>query len=163
MAKDLHRTLHDLPEGTRVKIIAILHGRLADFVDLQSQLRQAHWSVRGPQFIAYHELFGELYEGLGEPIDDLAERIGQLGGKVRGTLRASAARTTLAEYPLEAVDGAAHLQATAKAIAHVAKAVRADIDATSQLGDAITADLLTELGGMLDKNLWLVEAHRQGR
>jgi starvation-inducible DNA-binding protein len=163
MAKSLHRTLHDLPEATRIKIIAIVHARLADVVDLQSQLRQAHWAVRGPQFIAYHELFGELYESLGEPIDDLAERIGQLGGKVRATLRASAAMTTLPEYPLDAVDGAAHLQATARAIAHVAKAVRADVDTTAKLGDALTADLLTELGRDLDKKLWLVEAHRQGR
>jgi starvation-inducible DNA-binding protein len=54
--------------------------RLADCIDLQTQTKQAHWNVKGSLFIALHELFGKINEQVEDYVDDVAERIVQLGG-----------------------------------------------------------------------------------
>lgn len=157
----LHSTKIDIAKGKREKTVAILNQRLADAADLRSQSKQAHWNVKGMNFIALHELFDRVATDLEPHIDDIAERITTLGGTALGTVRVAAQNSTLAEYPLEITDGAAHVDALSTALADFGKKVRADIDATDELGDANTADLLTGISRSVDKLLWFVEAHLQ--
>ena len=157
----LHSTKIDLAKGKREKIIAILNQRLADAADLKSQAKQAHWNVKGMNFIALHELFDKVATGLDTHVDDIAERITTLGGTALGTVRTAAQNSSLAEYPLEITDGAAHVDALSTALADFGKKVRADIDTTDELGDADTADLFTGVSRAIDKQLWFVEAHLQ--
>ena len=155
----MHPTLNDLPEKTRKKVIALLNARLADATDLAGQSKQAHWSVRGPVFIALHELVDKVYEEAEEFKDLIAERIAQLGGVAEGTVRLAAKNSSLAEYPTKLVDGAAHCKQLAKALAAFAKGTRRAIDESQEAGDAATADLFTEVTRDADKMLWFVEAH----
>jgi starvation-inducible DNA-binding protein len=104
-----HPTKNDLPENGRVKVASLLNARLADAIDLQLQAKQAHWNVKGPQFIALHELFDQVHGAALEASDLLAERAVQLGGTAIGTVQAVAERTTLKAYPTDASDGAAHV------------------------------------------------------
>ena len=157
----MHNTKIDIPKGKREKIAAILNQRLADAADLKSQAKQAHWNVKGMNFIALHELFDRISTELDTHIDDIAERITTLGGTALGTVRLAAANSTLAEYPHEITDGAAHVDALSNALADFGKKVRADIDTTDDLGDADTADLFTGISRAIDKQLWFVEAHLQ--
>lgn len=157
----MHKTKIDIPKEKREKLAEILNQRLAEAFDLRSQAKQAHWNVKGMNFIALHELFDQIAASLEPHIDDIAERITTLGGTALGTVRVAAERSTLPEYPLEITDGADHVDALSTALADLGKKVRADIDATDELGDKDTADLLTEVSRTLDKMLWLVEAHRQ--
>ncbi len=157
----LHNTKIDLPKGKREKVIAILNQRLADAADLKSQAKQAHWNVKGMNFIALHELFDQVATELDTHVDDLAERITTLGGTAMGTVRVAAQNSSLAEYPLEITDGAAHVDALSTALADFGKKIRADIDKTDELGDADTADLFTGISRAIDKQLWFVEAHIQ--
>jgi starvation-inducible DNA-binding protein len=157
----LHRTKIDIAKAKREKIVAILNARLADAADLKSQAKQAHWNVKGMNFIALHELFDQVSTEVETHIDDIAERITTLGGTALGTVRMAAAASTLAEYPAEITDGAAHVDALSSALAEFGKKVRADIDATDELGDADTADLFTGVSRSIDKLLWFVEAHAQ--
>lgn len=154
----MFKTKNDLSEATRVKVIELLNARLADAKDLQTQLKQAHWNVKGPNFMALHELFDEINGEVEEYVDEIAERAVQLGGVVYGTARQVAQRSSLPEYP-NVVDGRAHVEAVATVMAAFGKLTRAGIDQTSQLGDAVTADLLTEVTSGIDKRLWMVEAH----
>ena len=101
----LYRTKNDLPEATRVEVIPLLNQRLADCIDLQTQCKQAHWNVKGPQFIALHKLFDEINEEVEDYVDLLAERIVQLGGIAEGTIGAVAKRTSLIDYPLTLTTG----------------------------------------------------------
>lgn len=158
---ELHNTKIDIKKGTREKIIGILNQRLADASDLKSQAKQAHWNVKGMNFIALHELFDQVYTELDPHVDDLAERITTLGGVALGTVRVAAQNSTLSEYPLEISDGAAHVDALSNALADFGKKVRADIDTTDELGDKDTADLFTGISRSVDKLLWFVEAHLQ--
>jgi starvation-inducible DNA-binding protein len=158
---ELHNTKIDITKGKREKIVSILNERLADAIDLKSQAKQAHWNVKGMNFIALHELFDQVSTEVEVHIDDIAERITTLGGTAMGTVRVAAQTSTLTEYPLEITDGAAHVDALSTALADFGKKVRADIDETDELGDADTADLFTGISRAIDKLLWFVEAHQQ--
>lgn len=156
----MNKTKIDLPIDSREKLVAVLNARLADAIDLKSQAKQAHWNVKGMNFIALHELFDRISTDVETHIDDIAERVTTLGGTALGTVRTAAANSSLSEYPLEITDGAAHVDALSNALAQFGKAVRADIDTAADLGDADSADLLTGISRSIDKFLWFVEAHQ---
>jgi starvation-inducible DNA-binding protein len=157
----MFKTKNDIPEGTRVKVVELLNARLADCIDLQTQIKQAHWNVKGPNFIALHELFDKINEEVEDYVDDIAERAVQLGGVAEGTARMVAKRSSLAEYPASAVDGRSHVEALSSALAGFGKAARKGIDQANELNDLDTADLFTEVSRGIDKWLWFVEAHLQ--
>jgi starvation-inducible DNA-binding protein len=138
-----------------------MNQRLADAVDLQSQIKQAHWNVKGPNFIGLHKLFDEVYGAVESYVDLIAERIVQLGGVAEGTVRVAASRTRLPEYPLDIADGAAHVEAVARALSTFGQTARATIDEADEFDDKDTADIFTEISRGIDKWLWFVEAHSQ--
>ncbi len=158
----MHPTKNDLSKSTRAKVINLLNARLADALDLQMQAKQAHWNVKGPSFIALHELFDKVAESVEEAIDQLAERAVQLGGTAEGTLQAVTKRTSLKPYPLALVDGLAHVDALSNAMAIYGKKLRAAAGDADKLKDDGTADLLIALSQDADKYLWFVEAHLEG-
>ncbi len=158
---NLHKTKIDLPEENREKIVAILNARLADAADLKSQAKQAHWNVKGMNFIALHELFDQVATEIEAHTDTIAERITTLGGIALGTVRLAAEKSTLKEYPHEISEGASHVEALSDALAQFGKSVREGIDETDKLEDKDTADVLTEVSRSVDKLLWFVEAHLQ--
>lgn len=157
----MHKTKIDLPKAKREKLIAVLNQRLADASDLKSQAKQAHWNVKGMNFIALHELFDQVAAAVERHIDEIAERITTLGGTAMGTIRVAAQNSSLSEYPLEITDSTAHVDALSTALADFGKKVREDIDKADELGDADTADLFTNISKEIDKFLWFVEAHIQ--
>lgn len=157
------KTAIDIPPAAREGLIALLNARLADAIDLFNQSKHAHWNVKGPAFIALHELFDQIAERVEESCDLLAERAVTLGGVAHGTTRQAAAASTLQEYDLDAVDGLDHVRTLADRIARSAAAVRSAIDEADEKGDPTTADLFTEISRALDKDLWLLEAHIHGR
>lgn len=154
-------TKNDMPEGKREKLVALLDARVADVIDLQTQMKQAHWNVKGPHFIGLHELFDQINEEVEDYVDLIAERAIQLGGAVHGTARQVAGRTQLPEYPDGIADGRRHVEAVSTALAAFGKAARAAIAAADELDDADTADIFTEVSRGIDKWLWFVEAHLQ--
>ncbi len=159
----MYKTKIDLPEKTRRNVIVILNERLSDAIDLQSQVKQAHWNVKGPNFIALHELFDKISDAALEHIDDIAERITSLGGTAEGTVAVAAKRSKLKNYPLSITAGKDHLFYLSTQLSVFGKAVRSGIDETGELGDADTADLFTESSRGSDKNLWGREAHLQDK
>jgi starvation-inducible DNA-binding protein len=161
MAPKTFRTSHDLPAKVRAQVIPLLNQQLADTTDLFTQVKTAHWNVKGPHFIALHELFDKLAAELLEHGDTVAERVTALGGLAVGTLRQAAGASRLADLPGGTVDGRAVVQALVERYAALAATTRAAIDATTALGDAGTADLFTGLSRGLDKSLWFLEAHVQ--
>ena len=160
-APTMYETENDIPKSTRAELNALINQRLADVIDLQLQLKQAHWNVKGPHFIGLHELFDKIAEDVETYVDEIAERAVQLGGIAQGTVRVAAARSRLEEYPLTIADGAAHVEAVAKALSTFGREARISIDEANALDDADTADLFTEVSRGIDKWLWFVEAHSQ--
>ena len=159
----MSKTKNDLATKTREAVVKVLNERLADSIDLMMQSKQAHWNVKGANFLALHELFDKVVESSEEWIDDIAERAVALGGVAYGTVRVAAKKSNLSEYPLNIGAGADHVEALSNALATYGKAIRAAIDTTDKLGDAGTADLFTGISRDVDKYLWFVEAHAQSK
>jgi starvation-inducible DNA-binding protein len=157
----MYETENDIAKSTRAELNKLMNQRLADAVDLQTQIKQAHWNVKGPHFIGLHELFDKIDEAVESYVDLIAERIVQLGGIAEGTARVAASRSRLEEYPLDIADGSAHVEAVARALSTFGHAARSTIDEADELGDADTADMFTEVSRGIDKWLWFVEAHSQ--
>ncbi len=156
-------TKNDLSSKIREQVVAILNDRLADCIDLHTQVKHAHWNVKGEEFIALHKLFDEVNSAVEDYVDEIAERAVQLGGVAHGTARSVASRSKLDEYPASAVDCREHVQALSSALAQFGKLARAAIAQTDELGDLVTADLFTEVTRGIDKWLWFVEAHAQSK
>ncbi|HVJ87230.1 MAG TPA: DNA starvation/stationary phase protection protein Dps [Caulifigura sp.] len=158
----LHKTRIDIPAAKREKLVKLLNERLADLIDLKLQCKQAHWNVKGPNFIALHELFDKQAEVVAGHVDEVAERITTLGGTADGGVATVAKRTSLSAYPQNLMSGMKHVDALATAFATVGKVVRKAIDEADELEDADTADLFTGVSRDLDQQLWFLEAHLQG-
>lgn len=157
----MYETENDIPQSRRMELNMLMNQRLADAVDLQLQIKQAHWNVKGPHFIGLHELFDKIHEDVEDYVDLIAERIAQLGGIAEGTVRVAAKRSRLEEYPLDIADGAEHVEAVARALSTFGHDVRNTISEADELDDADTSDMFTEISRGIDKWLWMVEAHSQ--
>jgi starvation-inducible DNA-binding protein len=156
-----HTTRNDLKSNTRNASIALLNARLAEAIDLTLITKQAHWNVKGPQFIAVHEMLDGFRTELDGHVDTIAERAVQLGGTALGTSQVVAAESKLAAYPTDIFAIKDHLAALIDRYADASKNARAAIDEASDAGDADTADIFTAYSRALDKSLWFLEAHTQ--
>ena len=156
-----HKTSIDIASDVREGMIGLLNAQLSDSMDLFSHLKQAHWNVKGMQFIALHELFDSLAEELDGFIDTIAERAVALGGTAMGSVRQAAGASRLPEYPVDITRGEDHVGALVKRYAMLAASTREAITSAIEAGDDGTADLFTEVVRGLDKSLWFLEAHIQ--
>jgi starvation-inducible DNA-binding protein len=155
----MHPTHNTLAEQVRAQSIELLNKHLAAAIDLHAQAKQAHWNVRGPGFIAIHELFDKVSETAEDFSDMLAERAGGLGGTAHGTIQVAAERSFLVPYDLGIADENSHVFAVAAALAAFGQSARDAIGLATKFGDVDTADLFTEISRGIDKQLWFVEAH----
>ncbi len=154
-------THNDLPSHTRETMIPLLNQQLADALDLCSQVKQAHWNVKGMQFIQLHLLFDTLADSLAEFGDLIAERVAALGGTAMGTARMTAASSLLPEFPAEIVADRQVIELLAQRYGAYASSSRAAIDTAAEHEDPNSADLFTAIARTIDKQLWMIEAHIQ--
>jgi starvation-inducible DNA-binding protein len=152
----------DLDHAIASTMASLMQQLLVDAVALRLGIKQAHWTLRGPGFIAIHHLLDEIAGRVEEHVDELAERIVAIGHQPDGTVAGVAAGSRLAPYPAGITGQPAHLAAVADRLAAFGAAVRAAIDTAAGAGDQGTADLLTGLSRACDKDLWLIEAHEGG-
>jgi starvation-inducible DNA-binding protein len=155
------KTSIDIPAESRTKINAILNQNLANSFDLMSQVKQAHWNVKGKDFWQLHKLFDELAAEVAEWVDEIAERVTALGGYATGTVRMAAESTELPEFPTNITEGMEYVGAVSERLAQFTNIAREAIDQTEKLGDVNTSDLLTEISRCADKYLYFLEAHLQ--
>ena len=152
----------DIPEADRTKLIDLLNTGLANSLDLYSQVKQAHWNVRGMFFYSRHEMFDEIAEHLEAHADDIAERAGILGGYANGTIRMASTNSELPEYNLDAVGAKQHLAALRERYGTHANWLRNAIKEVQQIEDVGTEDLLTEVLRDVELDMWFVESHLEG-
>src|SRR5258707_13150000 len=157
----MYKSSVGVPDENRQAIVALLNARLADSVDLRSQVKWAHWNVKGMHFIQLHELFDSVAAHLEDQTDTIAERLVALGGVANGKSREAAAKSGLKEADLTAADGASQLKWLGPNVAHHPDALRTAVQETREPGDDNTVDVFTTITRELDKDLWFLEAHLQ--
>ena len=155
------KTSNNLKSNAKSISIAVLNARLADSIDLALLTKQAHWNIKGPQFIALHEMIDGFRTEIDGHVDTMAERVVQLGGIAMGTTQVVAKESQLAAYPTDISSAQDHLRELIARYSQVANSVRASIEETDEAGDKNTADILTGYSRALDKALWFLEAHTQ--
>lgn len=157
--KTPNKTKNDLSEEVRSKVIPLLQSRLSSAIDIQLQAKQAHWNVKGADFIALHELFDAVVIEATTWVDETAERLVALGGIADGRAQTIVSSTVVPSYPLDAHSGNDHVEALSTALAAFGESVRSAIDEAEEAEDAGTQDLFTGISRAVDKQLWFVESH----
>lgn len=160
-AMKTHKTRNDLPSNAKTAVIGLLNEALASVIDLALATKQAHWNLKGPQFIGVHEMLDGFRTQLDEHGDTIAERAVQLGGTALGSVQAVSEATSLKAYPLDIYPVRDHLAALIERYGDVANLIRKSIDEADEAGDAGSADIFTAASRDLDKALWFLEAHVQ--
>jgi starvation-inducible DNA-binding protein len=154
-------TKNNLNSNAKSVAISLLNARVADCIDLALLTKQAHWNLKGRQFIGVHEMLDGFRTQIDDYVDTMAERVTQLGGTALGTTQTTAAGTGLAPYPTDIHAIMDHIHALIERYGTAANNVRSSIDQADEAGDADTADIFTEVSRGLDKALWFLEAHVQ--
>ena len=153
-----YRSPSALPEDARTRIADTLNERLADGLDLWSQVKVAHWNVKGPHFAALHPLFETFAVDLAARNDEIAERAVTLGGLARGTTRHVAGRSRIAEYPQETTRDLEHLALLADRFETYLSGLRTSRAIAEEGRDVDTVDLLTETISQFEKHAWFLRA-----
>lgn len=147
-----------LPENSRSKIAEALNRCLADGLDLHSQIKTAHWNIKGPYFAALHPLFETFAVSLAEHNDTLAERLVTLGAHAYGSVRSVAKSSRLSEYPQEVTRDLDLVRFLAERIESYIDGVRECRSVTDKLGDIDTVDLCTQVITEFEKHAWFLRA-----
>lgn len=152
----MYRSPSQLAENARGAIAETLNARLADGLDLHSQIKVAHWNIKGPNFAALHPLFETFAVALAQFNDEIAERLVTLGGKALGTARHVAKASSLPEYPTDAVRDMDHVKNLANRIESYLKGCHESRKVADGKGDADTVDLLTRVVVEFEKHAWFL-------
>jgi starvation-inducible DNA-binding protein len=147
-----------LPEADRAALVAALNARLADGLDLHSQIKVAHWNIKGPHFATLHPLFETFAIALAAFNDRIAERAITLGGLAHGTARHVARASTLADYPEGTTRDLVHVELLAARIEQYLAGVRAARKEAVERGDDDTEGLLTEVVTAFEMHAWFLRA-----
>ena len=154
----MYRSPSHLPEDARVEIANQLNSRLSDGLDLHSQIKVAHWNIKGPQFAALHPLFETFAVSLAAFNDSIAERAVTLGARAYGTARHVAKASSLPEYPQETSRDLEHVRLLAERFDKYLDSARQSRSVAEKLGDTDTVDLLTGIVTEFEKNAWFLRA-----
>jgi starvation-inducible DNA-binding protein len=151
-----------LSEAARKSIGESLNATLAEGLDLHSQIKVAHWNVKGMHFASLHPLFETFAVALAAFNDQVAERAVTLGSKAYGTARHVARVSSLPEYPQETTRDLDHVKLLVERIESYLVNVRKGRDVAEQQRDQDTVDLLTGIIVEFEKNAWFLRASLEG-
>ncbi len=133
---------------------------LSDEMTLYVKTRKFHWNVAGPSFMELHKLFEEQYTQLELIIDEVAERIGKLGGKTIGTMNEFSKLTRIKENPNKYPVQKSMLSELLADHEILIAELRKDIDKSDEaIHDAGTADLLTGILQQHETIAWVLRRY----
>lgn len=158
----MYRSPSHLPKEDRASLCETLNARLADGLDLHSQIKVAHWNIKGPQFAALHPLFETFAVGLAAFNDLIAERAVTLGGRAYGTARHVAGASKLPEYPQDTTRDMEHVRLLAERFDTYLKGLRESREVAEKMGDTDSVDLMTQVITDFEKHAWFLSATLDG-
>lgn len=141
------------------EMIETLNHHLALAADLRSQVKQAHWNVVGPNFIALHKLFDEQAAILALQVDEYAERVRALQGVARGTVRMAAAESPLDDLDAQEIPGDDMVRLLLDRFETYSDSLKEAIDAADEAEDMATQDIYIEAQRAVDLHAYFLRSH----
>ena len=131
---------------------------LSDLQVLNVKVHNYHWNIVGSSFFSLHKAFEGLYDGLQDEIDDVAERILQIGGKPLTSLTDYAKTSGIQEAPSKDYTASEALGALKADYTYLVKTLSKAVQSAQESGDEGTVDFF--VGALKDKQktLWMLEA-----
>ena len=146
-------------ENDRQEVIGLLTSLLADEYVLYTKTRNYHWNVVSPHFNDYHKFFEGQYGEIAVFIDDVAERIRQLGGKAIATLDELKSHSRLPEHPGQYPQDREMFANLIDDHESIIRNLRKDLEKCDQTyHDMGTSDFLTGLMENHEKMLWMLRS-----
>lgn len=146
-----------LSEEVRRRASMHLQAVLVDILDLDLQTKQAHWNLRGPNFVGVHKLLDEFHAAYQEAIDEVAERMLALGFAADGSAATIERSTSLPAFPSGFVTDSEAVSVLADRLGTTIAKTRERQEAIGAV-DPVSEDMLIELLQNLEKNLWMLES-----
>lgn len=139
---------------------ALLSVVLSNEMTLYIKTRKSHWNITGESFMELHKLFENQYKQLEESIDEIAERIGKLGGKTIGTMLEYTKLATIKEAPGKYSSSKDMIKQLLKDHETIIILLRKDIeDCSEKYKDAGTADFITGLMEQHETTAWILRRY----
>lgn len=153
-----------IDDKNRDSVCQILSALLADEYVLSAKTRKYHWNVNGPRFHPLHEFLRMQYEQLDGIVDEVAERIPQLGGKTIATLEEFKKLARIKEDPGQYPEADRILSNLLEDHETIIRNLRKNADACDEEYDDMgTNDFLIGLMQQHEKTAWMIRAHLDGK
>jgi len=123
--------------------------------------KQAHWNVRGANFIAIHELLDTIVAHAQDGADLAAERIVALGLPIDARVSTVAAKTAPTNVPAGFAQWEDVIRGVIADIDAVSADVQAAVDGLDEV-DLSSQDVVINIKQALDKDRWFLFAHLAG-
>ncbi len=120
--------------------------------------KQAHWNVRGANFIAIHELLDTIVDHAAAGADSAAERIVALGLPIDARVSTVAEKTTATNVPAGFTPWEDILRDVIADMDVVIADVQAAIDGLDEI-DLTSQDVAIAIKESLEKDRWFLFAH----
>lgn len=137
----------------------VLQPTLTDLIAFGLTVKQLHWNVIGPHFRPLHLHLDEIHEDVEDAVDTVAERMSATGHSPTGTAKAVAANSEVADPPLGFLRDDEVLLLAGQRTHELADLIRSRM-ASIEEADTVTADILHEIVGKLEKHHWMLKAQR---
>lgn len=140
------------------KVTALLKSFLADTYALYLKTQNYHWNVEGTDFFSYHKFFEEQYEELAAAVDEIAERIRQLGEKTPASFKDFLDLMSISEAleNITALDMIRDLVKSHEKLAHNADKLIEQCDKEKDEG---TMDMIIQRLKAHQKAIWMLKSH----
>jgi starvation-inducible DNA-binding protein len=138
-------------------VAAVLQFNLTEYILLSLQVKQAHWNLVGPRFLAIHEFMDQVYGSLQTAIDSSAERMRALQVVPNGNLDQLTAVKGLDPMPtgeIRDLDAAGYILTR---IVHLIDVQRERLEKVED-ADVVTADMIHSHLEQLEMHAWMLRA-----
>ncbi|MCI5774046.1 MAG: DNA starvation/stationary phase protection protein [Erysipelotrichaceae bacterium] len=135
----------------------LLNNYLADLVVEYHKLQNFHWYVKGKNFFTIHAKLEELYDGINEAIDEVAENILINGGRPLANIKAFLAAAKIKEAKEEYIGDDVVFKAVLEDFEYLlssAVAIKKLADQEENFGISSLMDNYIQQFG---KNIWMIK------
>lgn len=144
---------------SREKTKNILNQVIADLSQFATVIHQAHWYMRGSDFLSKHPMMDEYMSEINDQLDEVAERLIVIGGAPYSTLSEFTANTKISDKAGSfEVPMAEHFQTLLDGYRYLQSLYQKGMDTAAEENDKVTEDMFIGFNRAIEKNIWMISA-----